>query len=143
MFIGPLFILIGVILLVLGIFIGNSQRSYRANSEYTTATITMIEKRFPNDFKKSKHVVYVEYVVDDVSYNGKLNYYTSNMSEGEAVGIYYDPHNPQSFKADSGLFVPVLTCGLGVLFLIIGCTTLFVFRNLTTQLRTKQPPIDG
>lgn len=121
MLILSLFLLLGVVLVVGGACIGISEHSYRARAEHTTATIKEIETYFIYDSDDTKYSVSIEYVVNGTLYSGKMRYYTSSMQEGGTVGIYYDPHNPQDFKVDSGLFLPLLFAGLGVVFSLVGC----------------------
>lgn len=108
----------------------------RANKEFfktavpTQGTITQIKTSSSSSHgshgSRTKHTVYVSYEVDGKAYESALGYYTSGMSVGDSIEVWYQPDNPQRIlsKEGSGLGVWVLGA-MGVLFLVLAVVALF------------------
>lgn len=67
----------------------------------TEGVITRIESTSHKG--KKRHTAYVSYTVDDQSYEGRSNVYKATYKEGKTIKIFYDPEDPNTFKADPGI----------------------------------------
>ena len=85
----------------------------------TEATIVDIKEKVEYDSFDEEYdtdyTVFISYEVDGERYeNVKLSYYTSTMSIGGKVTIYYDPLNPTEFRSKYGLNV------VGIVLYVVG-----------------------
>lgn len=85
----------------------------------TTGVITEISYSRDRDGDRDYNV-YVAYEVDGVSYESRMNSYSSSFYEGKEIDIYYDRDNPRRIGAKElrGLFV--IFPGIGLLFFCMG-----------------------
>ncbi len=97
LFIGSIFSMFGVIFTIVIITTILSWGEFSKTAMQTDAIITdittTVERRHSGKTKRYHHV-YVEYQVDGVTYDNKLDYYIGGMHEGQTVTINYDPEHP-------------------------------------------------
>ncbi|MDE5916704.1 MAG: DUF3592 domain-containing protein, partial [Oscillospiraceae bacterium] len=84
--IGIIFTFIGVILFSAGCVVMAKHISDKQNYDKTQANITEVNHTY-ND-------VFIEYTIDGITYEGKLDEYNSKMQVGDPVWIYYDSEDP-------------------------------------------------
>lgn len=101
-----IFMLIAIIFMVCGIFLSAKNKKYVSNGIKTEATITRLEYDDESDEQK----VYVKFHADGVTYEGKLDAYSSFMHEGDTIAIYYMPDNPNDFSCGKMNSLPPLLC---------------------------------
>ena len=123
-FIFIIFALIGAGLIMGGAFAISSNEKFKETAIKTQATIVDIDTHTDTDGDTS-HTVYVEFEVDNNTYDGVLGYYSSGMYIGGQTDIYYDPLNPNNFKSSSNGFVGILLIGMGLVFFLIGAGSIF------------------
>ena len=102
-------IIIGIGLIIAGIFFIVENEIYKKHTTETEAIITHIEQYPGTD---SDPTVYVAFSVNGVEYSGRLGSYGSSMKEGNSVKIRYKPDNPQNFRHN-------ITSG-GVVLMLLG-----------------------
>ncbi len=136
-FLGMIFLIIGLLIIVSGFVTAGAQRDFQNHAEKTTAVITDIDTtitRSGND-KKTSHTAYVSYKVDGKRYEEALNYYSSTMRIGDKIEVYYDSDNPKDVRAKSiGLTLPLYIFG-GIFSLIGG---IFVAINMKSFIEKKR-----
>lgn len=114
-----LFIIIGIVILIAGVFFHKNLNEFKETAKETNATITRIE--YEEDIDGDiDYEVYVEFYVKGEIYTGKLDEYNSTMREGDNVRIYYDPSNPNDFKSKSSNWMIYLLYEIGGIFALIG-----------------------
>ncbi len=89
----------------------------------TEATITSITSYQSGSGKtrSTGHDVMVAFEANGKAYSGELDYYSSDMDQGEKVAIHYDTSNPGHFYSPVGNSLGAyLLYALSVLFLIMG-----------------------
>jgi hypothetical protein len=110
--IGGICALVGLGLLIAGIFWRSNNKAFFENAVEIYATITDIGIYYDSD-NEAQHEVYVKYVVDDELYEDvRLNYYSSGMRKEQEVTVWYNPENPWEIRSKEG-------SGFGSLLLII------------------------
>lgn len=119
-----IFIGIGIIFLVIGIFICFDIFNYD-NKVDTVGVITEITPYTDSDYDL-KHEVNVSYTVEGKQYKSRLNGYSSDFYEGKEIEIYYNKDNPNKIGMKSLDLVFLIFIGIGVLFIIIGGTGIIV-----------------
>lgn len=135
--IGIVFLLVGVIVILVSVFISISDAKFREGAESTMAVITDIEvdRYRRNGETHTDHDVYVEYEVDGKTYETLLNYYDSSMFVGQEIEVFYHPEAPGDVRAES-FFAPVFLVLFGLVFGIIGGA--FVVSNARKIAKHKQ-----
>lgn len=117
---GIIIIAFGVLFLVISFFLAKSDKEFKEIALPTTGVITDIEVDYVrrNGKTRKDHDVYVEYVVDGVVYNEKLNYYHSGMYRGQKLTVYYNPEYPYEMRGESSGsgIMTVVSC----IFILIG-----------------------
>ncbi len=116
---GGIFFAVGLLILTVGIFLLVSTNRFLKTAVETTATITYIDSRIDSD-GDTNHTVTVEFKVKGEKYGGTLNYYSSSMYVGKKEQIYYDPSNPNNFKAKGSRVLIYITPIIGFVFILIG-----------------------
>ncbi|MBP3922888.1 MAG: DUF3592 domain-containing protein [Ruminiclostridium sp.] len=120
-FVVIMFLLFSVVFLLIGIFGKIGTDTFIASAEKTDAIITEIEtytERDSDGDRHTRHRVYVEYYVNGVRYNAKLNHYDSSMREGKTVDVYYDPANPAKIMSDNSVVFIIFICIGGAFALV-------------------------
>lgn len=124
---GSIFFILGLVLAVLGGIRYADRNKFMKKAETAWAEITDIDEHvyYRRGRRRTNHSVWVEYVVDDIIYNKKLNNFNSSMYVGATIEVYYDPENPSDVRTDSkAAEIILLSMGggfavLGGIFLII------------------------
>ena len=120
MLVGVIFGIVGLCMLVGGLFWLVNERDFLERAEIIDAEITRIYTSVDSDGDRS-HSVYVEYVYRGVSYSERLSEYSSSMTEGKEIQLYIDPENPTRIRyTNMAYFGPVFLMSMGVLFLTMG-----------------------
>ncbi len=100
--IGGIFALVGLGLLLGGIFWRSNNKAFFENAVEIHATITDIGIYYDSD-GEAQHEVYVKYVIDDELYEDvRLGYYSSGMREGQKVAVWYNPEDPWEIRSKEG-----------------------------------------
>ena len=113
-FIFALFGIIGLLLLIIGIFITFKQFNNKNKIE-TKAIIESIVRDSSDDYE-----VYVKYIVNEREYKNKLNSYSSSYYEGKEISIYYDKTNPNKIVTKLSDYLLLIIPGMGLIFFLIG-----------------------
>ena len=126
-FIGIIFFTVGTVFIVTGGFVHMSNASFMKNADTTYAEITDIEHdyNYRNGKKKKDYDVWIEYTVDGIIYNQRLNSYDSSMYVGKEIEVYYDPENPSDVRTNSKIF-EIIIMSMGGFFAVSGGTFLAV-----------------
>lgn len=99
--IGIILFVVGIGLLVGGVY--GWQNFKRISQEYsqTTARIESIEKYYDHSAGKKHlhHWVTASYEVEGKQYKERLNFYSSMMKVGEDINILYNPHDPLQVRS--------------------------------------------
>lgn len=143
------FILGGIFAIIMGIKTYKSDKEFFKEALPVEAHIDDIitkTKTSGTGRKKTKtttHDVFVSYTVNGVDYKGiEINEYSSSMSEGGTVVLYYNPDNPKEIKCkEVAKSAPVVAIVVGVVFVIVGSTTMFVFKEPKTNKKLKKSGI--
>ena len=115
--IGIIFTFIGVTLLSAGCVVMAKHISDKQNYDKTQANITEVNHTYNDAF--------IEYTIDGITYEGKLNEYSTNMQVGDPVWIYYAPEDPYEFISDSNIF-EIIFISVGGFFTVIGIVFLII-----------------
>lgn len=105
--------IIGVMIIIMGIWVQINNTKYLKTASTTEAVITKIERDIDDDYE-----VYITYNVDNVNYNGVLGEYSSGMRTGQKITIYYNPENPSDCRGKSTDFAGLLCVGFGIVWII-------------------------
>ncbi len=111
-----LFLIIGIAMLIGGVYVQKKNSEFIKNSLVAEATITNIRTYGSRD--SVEHVVDVEFVVDGEHYTGELNEYSSSMYVGKKVKIYYDPACPGNFRGKSIAYGGYILIIMGAFFVL-------------------------
>lgn len=123
---GLIFGLIGVVMLAIAICVTTVTLKRKNEYRTTSATITDIDTSYSVD-DESEHRVRISYRVSGTIYETDLSYYSSGMSVGDTLTIYYNPDNPNKICYVSGMWLVVAIVGvIGVVFGTIGGIFLIV-----------------
>lgn len=117
--VGALFFVIGSLFAGIGGVLLYGNIKFKKSAETCEALITEIEVYRDSD-GDTYHNVFVRYEIDGHIYDEELNYYTSSMSEGDVITLYYDPANPSKTVVDGDNFLFIVFIGLGSVFAIMG-----------------------
>ena len=118
-----IFIIVGIGLIIFGIFREIDLSKFKKNSENTTATVVDVSVNYNSEGNDS-YKVYVTYDVDGKTY--KNSYDSSHRpTEGSTIKIYYDKDNPEkmrksiAFSSEFGFFIiGAIFAGIGTFALI-------------------------
>ena len=112
--------MIGIFIIAFSTYLLISNNKKIANFKETQAEIVNITLISNN--KSSIHNVYVNYVVDEISYsNIQLDDYSPNMNIGDTIKIYYNINDPleiASTKPSSLIYYVFI--GIGFVMIILG-----------------------
>ena len=118
-FVAIIFIIIGIVVAIASSIIINITTVPKEDRVYVYAVIKKIEE-YGIDEEDLTHEVYVEYYINNKKYTEELNYYSSNMYEGQELKIYYDKNNVKRISTDSADKVTILFIVAPIVFSIIG-----------------------
>ncbi len=118
-----IFMIVAVVVIGGAWTIQQQSKVFFETAEKTTAAISDIEirKYEQNGETKYEHSVYVTYEVGGVVYEHiSLGYYSSSMSQGDEVEVYYNPENPKEIKSKTGvnLLITMMYVMGGIVFAV-------------------------
>jgi hypothetical protein len=92
-----------------------------------TATVTSVEEYTnPGDTENNRHYnVYVEYEVNDQTYNTTLQGADSSMRVGDTKKVYYNPQNPEDVRVSHTNIFWLFWMTFALVFPIIGLLLIF------------------
>lgn len=124
---GIVFTVIGFLLMGIGCGIHIGSKQFFDNAIATQATITDISSHKDSDGERS-YSAFVDYQTEEKEVTDKkINYYSSNMSIGDTITVYYKASNPEKIRLKQGSFVATcILCSLGAVFTFIGILFLIV-----------------
>lgn len=129
--VGIIFSVIGIIFLALGIITLVNHESFMNNAVQTEAEIIRVESGY--DENRTERDIWVSYEVNGRIFKENLGYYTSGMSEGDKISVYYNPENPSELSSSSVIpeLIFVVIGGVFAIFglVFIGVTILSVNRR--------------
>ena len=96
-------------------------------AETTWAEIIDIEEDvyYRKGRRRTHYHAWVEYIVDDIIYNQKLDTYNSSMYIGADIEVYYDPADPSDVRTESEAFEIIFIC-MGGAFMVPGAVFLII-----------------
>lgn len=108
----------GLAFLCVGLFLSARTTEFNRNGIKTQAEVVLIEREYDADHHEEISV-YVKYTVSNTVYTRKLDYYASNLREGDTVTILYLPNDPSSITYAKTRFLPpaIFYAGAGVCFI--------------------------
>ena len=113
-------VVFGVVFISAGIWLTKTSLAFKREGVLTQATIIRIDVDYGDD-DEIDATVYVEYTVDGTTYVQRLGYYSSSLSVGDIVPIYYMPNKPTSITYGKAMFVaPFLFCFFGFITISLG-----------------------
>lgn len=115
-----IFELICLIFIFIGFFFFKDNMEFQKNSLETVGVITNIERVGSGD--NIRHIVDVQYVIDEKVYEKELGAYDSSMYEGKSIVLTYHSDNPMDARVMSSniLFIMFMCIG-GISFIFILC----------------------
>lgn len=132
------FIVVGVIMLIVSIFIFMDCKEFKNVSEETTATVTKVNTRhetrsYRSNGRRRHRTVTVYDVSFDYEVNGKLFdgviEFSNSKQIGEAFTVWYDKNDPDDVRSNNGSYaLPCILAFMGALFAGVGCVT-FKYQN--------------
>lgn len=136
--IATLFLVVGLILLGIGAYLGFVPAIPKEFTGTTQATITDITISYgsttTNGQRNEHRNVLIAYEVNGQIYERQLGHYSTGMAIGQQVDIMYDTREPGTISSPGGRLLGTLICfGLGVVFAVLGvvlqCKPVPVFVN--------------
>lgn len=111
------FLIVGIVFLAVGITVMVTTNHFRKNAVEITAEITKLAVYRDSDGDR-KHRAYVTYQYGDTVFEDiGLNFYRSNMYEGEKIPLLCDPDNPGHVMSSSGMILlEAVFIGIGAIF---------------------------
>lgn len=132
------FALVGVGLIIGGVFSVISSSKFKNTAIETTAEVISVSKHTDTDGDTS-YTVYVSYIVDGTMYNG--SYSTSSyVPEGSNQTIYYDRNNPNKMKFSLSSSGGIIMSVFGIPFCAVGVGLLIIKIN---KIRSKKRAIES
>lgn len=138
------FLLAGLGVLILGIFLQLSNNKFIKESVKTKATITKIEKEY--DGEDTRYYVEVSFDVDGRTHTGVLSEWNATMEEGGTTTVYYKKSNPDTFRGPTSNYIGYIVCGFGVIMVAVFAVSLIKkvkFKQLKNNLKTCGKRVDA
>jgi hypothetical protein len=124
-----IFIVIGLVLLGIGAYLGIVPAIPKEFVATAQATITDISTGYSNTTssgRRTTHTVLVEYEIEGQRYERALGYYNSGMGVGQQVDIEYDTRDPNVISSPGGRLLGTVVClALGAVFAALGVVLQF------------------
>ena len=110
--------LLGIGIILSGVSALADHSNFMKKAVETSAVVTNIFKADDDD-NEAYDRVQVKFSVDGKEYKGELRYRNAGaMSQGDTVTVYYNPDDPQDFRAAENSFVGLrFVSGLGLCFM--------------------------
>ncbi len=144
---GSIFFILGLVLAIVGGIRYADYNKFMETAETTQATISDIEEDvyYRKGRRRTRHHAWVEYIVDDIIYNQKLDSYNSSMYIGADIEVYYDPADPSDVR--TGSLVPeILLFSMGGGFAVLGGVFLIIViakKNKVKNLKLNGEQLTG
>ena len=138
--------LLGLIFMIFGIYLNVKDSNYRRDwktfrlsAETAEGVISRIEVKFSlSRHKGYKSIAFAEYTDDNgVTHETQLEYYRSDMDEGDTVVIYYDKDHPEKTMSDPALALSGKDTGEMMLLTIGGIITAIGVLPVILRIREK------
>lgn len=121
-----IFGVVGIGLIIGSFNVKDMNKNFKDNAVKTTGTIVSITAK-TNDKGDVIHNVIVEYDVKGKTYTEQSNYYSSDMSEGQSIDVYYNKTNPRNISVGSDKFMMLpflIMLFMGIVFALVGIVPL-------------------
>ena len=135
-----MFIVFGLLLLVLGMYIMLFQNISKEDRVYTKAVIQRIDTHTDSD-GDTHHDVFISYEVDGKIYQTELNSYNSGYYEGKEIEVYYNKNNPAKVETESSIIILLIFIVFGIVGLIVGF--IGMIKSVKKSKKIKQLKIIG
>lgn len=124
---GSIFFIIGLVFAIIGGVRYADHKSFMKTAETTWAEVTDIDEDvyYRKGRRRTSHYAWVEYIVDDIIYNQKLDTYNSSMYIGADIEVYYDPADPSNVRTGSKAF-EIVFVSMGGGFMVLGGVFLII-----------------
>lgn len=137
---GIIYAIVGIIFLIIGIAISVHNNNFLKNAQQTNAVISRVEKEYYKDSdgdRKTKHNVWVKYEINGKQYEELLDYYSSNMREGDTIIINYSPDDPSEIITNTGSkILDLVIIPLGSILAMLGL--FFILKKILSDQRRKR-----
>ncbi len=137
---GIIYAIVGIIFLIVGIAISVHNNNFLKNAQQTNAVISRVEKEYYKDSdgdRKTKHNVWVKYEINGKQYEELLDYYSSNMREGDTIIINYSPDDPSEIITNTGSkILDLVIIPLGSILAMLGL--FFILKKILSDQRRKR-----
>lgn len=129
-----IFSIVGIGLLVGGIFYYMNYNNFKSKAEEVTGEISRIESYYDSDHDL-RHQVYVSYTYDGVYCEDvSIGSYSSSMYEGKKITLLCDPENPHHImEKSSGTIGGLILMGMGAIFSVVGIIPMVVMIRKNIQ----------
>lgn len=114
-----IFILVGSIFIVISLLLINSNNKFAENATPVTGIIEDIYSYRDSDGDKH-HDVTVYFELEDQVIHTDLNYYSSNMREGDTIELLYSNSNPYDVKAPNEKYFLLIFTVMGSISVLTG-----------------------
>lgn len=129
-------ILLGILVLVLGIFIDSNSRQLPENAEETTATIVDFIANENNEIQSTKTIV--SYTADGKKYdNIILGQYQASWNIGDQIEILYSTDSPERIWTKTMAYSGYLFMLLSIPFLTVGIYKIIQFARMKVRNRKE------
>lgn len=118
----------GILLFILGIINFIQTKTNNDDKIYTTATISYIDKITNEEDSSIKHIVYVEFEIEDELYEIKLNSYSTKYNLGDIIDIYYYPNDLTIVYSKGSEYIMLGYSSIGLLVVVI-CSFVYVINK--------------
>lgn len=121
--VASIFAIVGLVMIVLGIFLTIETSEFRKTAIETTAEVISVGRDTDTD-GDIHYNVYVSYNVGNEVYES--SYSTSSYTrEGSSITVYYDPENPTDMRTSTSNLFGIIMSVMGIVFSVIGLGLLF------------------
>ena len=123
---------IGILVILFGILLLNKDASFSNNYKETTAVVSNInqtEERDANNKRYTKTHVYVQYIIDNQTYNNEIEKATGHKVNDNII-IYYNKDNPNEIRISKEMnFSGIGFIIVGIILVIVGIKKRMVGRS--------------
>ncbi len=132
LFVGVLFVLIGVAVLIGGVVAAVKQALKSGRGVAATGTVVDLVSRVFNPGSAGVYCPVVEFTTaagQPVRFESQFGTMPAGHRVGQSIPVRYDPADPQKAEVDSATanwFVPGCTSAMGLLFLVLGIVFLVI-----------------
>lgn len=143
---GLVFVAIGIVVIIIGINEKKDNERFYADAKTVTAYIDDIQttRKTTGSGKsrktKTDHDVFVTYTIEGVEYKHvEISEYSSDMGEGAAITLHYDPSNPYDIRyKEVNESSPIFAIVFGAIFMLVGLAMTFFFTGFSAKKGLKK-----